>query len=706
MGTPPLRLSSVPWSLGSFHVPPSHRGQFLSSYPTPRPLQPFVLTQQQNPYASMLSTLPSYSNRRYQDLKKSTSYPNRRPSYRSLDTSKRSHHDYGYNESIHSHQSRPSKTKSVSDFGQMSQFTSTHLPKAHSWHTMMNHRQSNLSVAYAKEMNLTPKRRRKHSPKKYKKIRSQRRLSSSPKRNPSFIKHRKRPIQIPEYGIVRISTLDEMPINNNQTNKRNNSINNDRLSTKGSLSNLSKRRKISKEKPKENNSIKNRKIKKNEKPRMNLDTESSSSSSSSSSLSSSSNSYSSLQQRLNGSLRNDPLIIDAMEDFRQLRRLSSQNTSISPHNRSLSRDSLCSDSTLHSSTISRSHSQSSFTSVERLEIRELIKTVKTQGKTSLNASHESISIAVCVSSSEQSIITDIQQPSTPKNKPKKSCVTEELDRKFSKLRSLEPDQELTYVTPSSICKRKKTLEKPAENIPPVPTFDELLRQVQLRPVNKLIKPISTLKEKSINDNYENPLTCIPVPRCSPIPIPEIKTEETKHDYAIPIKKTEEKPLSQLDSAVSIKETEEKPPSQLCHFQPMRTFTLNKARINRVTNKRSKFNWFQYGLTNQMPTTFQPNFVSNNQNEHETSAVQENIYTSDIDAYIPSSITDKTDKTDDNTLQTHLDNQTILTDDFYSDFGTKQITVSSSLIDDFSNLFTRKHKHEIKLHKKNQRCSIM
>jgi hypothetical protein len=48
----------------------------------------------------------------------------------------------------------------------------------------------------------------------------------------------------------------------------------------------------------------------------------------SSSSSSSNHSRSSLQRRLNGSLRNDPLIIAAMEDYRQLRRSSSQTTSL------------------------------------------------------------------------------------------------------------------------------------------------------------------------------------------------------------------------------------------------------------------------------------------------------------------------------------------------------------------------------------------
>jgi len=50
--------------------------------------------------------------------------------------------------------------------------------------------------------------------------------------------------------------------------------------------------------------------------------------SSSSSSSSSNHSRLSLQRRLNGSLRNDPLITAAMEDYRQLHRSSNQTTSI------------------------------------------------------------------------------------------------------------------------------------------------------------------------------------------------------------------------------------------------------------------------------------------------------------------------------------------------------------------------------------------
>ncbi|CAF5153481.1 unnamed protein product, partial [Rotaria socialis] len=52
----------------------------------------------------------------------------------------------------------------------------------------------------------------------------------------------------------------------------------------------------------------------------------SSSSSSSSSSPSTSSSHSSFQKLLNGTLRHDPLLTAAMEDFRQLHRTSSQST--------------------------------------------------------------------------------------------------------------------------------------------------------------------------------------------------------------------------------------------------------------------------------------------------------------------------------------------------------------------------------------------
>jgi hypothetical protein len=269
-------------------------------------------------------------------------------------------------------------------------------------------------------------------------------------------------------------------------------------------------------------------------------------------------------------------------------------------------------------------------------------------------------------------------------KPRKSSLTEELDREFNKLRALDPNQELTYVTPSTICKRKKTLEKPASTIPPLPTFDELLRQVQLRPIDKPSKPIYL---------PENPLLSIPVPRSSPIPsIDEIKTPEMKHEYAIPIKRTGGKSLPQIS-----------------HFQPIRNFKTNKSLTSTGSEKRtsrslSMLNWFQNGLTNPVPTTFQPNrIIDKNQNEYRTASVKENIYTTDIDVYMPSSTIDQND---DHSLQIHLDNQTILTDDLYFDEESKQTTNSSSILNDFSHLFTRKHKHLSKLQKKNHSCSIM
>ncbi|CAF5091271.1 unnamed protein product [Rotaria magnacalcarata] len=116
-----------------------------------------------------------------------------------------------------------------------------------------------------------------------------------------------------------------------------------------------------------------------------------------------------------------------------------------------------------------------------------------------------------------------------------------------------------------------------------------------------------------------------------------------------------------------------------------------------------FNWSQCGLTNQMPSTFQPKPFVNNQNEHVPTVAKENIYTSDIDLCLPLSTVDKNHE---DALQAHLDDHTILTDDLYSDFGTKQTVISSSIVDDFSLLFKRKHKHENQFTKKTQRCSIM
>ncbi|CAF1022506.1 unnamed protein product [Rotaria sordida] len=66
----------------------------------------------------------------------------------------------------------------------------------------------------------------------------------------------------------------------------------------------------------------------------------------------------------------------------------------------------------------------------------------------------------------------------------------------------------------------------------------------------------------------------------------------------------------------------------------------------------------------------------------------------INVYLPTSTIDKNE---DNYCQIHLDNQTIVTDDFYSDYQTKQTTNLSSILNDFTHLFTCKHKYQNKLH---------
>jgi hypothetical protein len=248
------------------------------SYPLP-----FILSHppRQNLPPKPIPSFSSYTNTRYNHLKQSTSHINR---HRSIDTSL---HPQRY--TIPNYQYRPLKTKSVSDFQQLSHQNSTHLVKAHSWHAINHLHQPNLNINYPKQMPLFHENHHHHHhqqhqylPKKKKK--SHRRQSSS---TPPPPPPPPPPNQIPEQSIVRISTLDEMPVMNNPIYKENFS-----------------------------NSNKNQKIKKS--TRIN--------SSKQSSPSSTTSSHSSFQKRLNGSLRNDPLLSAAMEDLRQLQRTSSQST--------------------------------------------------------------------------------------------------------------------------------------------------------------------------------------------------------------------------------------------------------------------------------------------------------------------------------------------------------------------------------------------
>jgi hypothetical protein len=625
MGSPRLPFS-VPWSPNPFQYS-------TPSYQTAYPL-PFILSHQ--PQANFPpKTIPSYTNTRYNHLKQSTSHINR---HRSIDTSLHSQHY-----TIPNYQYRPLKTKSVSDFQQLSHQNATHLLKAHSWHSMNHLHQPNINVNHTKEIQLNHENHSHHhhhrprSPKRKKKSHQNRSLSPKEK-------------QLPEQGIVRISTFDQMPLIHNPIYKEN-------------LSHHS------------NN---------NSKPKKSTRMNSTKQSSSSSTISS----QSSFQKRVNGSLRNDPLLIAAMEDFRQLHRASSQSTSLtyvflfidslkfycicSPHQRDLSRDSLCSNSTHHSSSsISRSHSQSSFTSLERLEIRHLIKTLKSKGFQTLNIPFQSTPIPPPSSES-----CSIKKPSSLSIiKPKKSSVTEELDREFTKLRSNNPHEELNQVKPSLI-------HKPKKSHPSLRLFDELLHQV----------PMQTFKQTD-----ENSIISIPVPRSSPIPSSdnlsnEKMTQEIKPDYAIPIKRLPE---------VNLRPTKKDEQIRSFSFCKPINDILNETRPARPS---SMFNWLQCGLTNPFPKSCQSNFnLNNHEHEYDKSLVKENIYASDIDVHIPLS-----------NEKDYLNNQTQMKD-YLSDYK-EQSTTNSSIINDFSRLFKRSthHKHEeksklkTKFHKNNHhlRCSIM
>jgi hypothetical protein len=123
---------------------------------------------------------------------------------------------------------------------------------------MANVTAANFSVAYAKEMRIAPKPGRKRSP-QHKKIPSKRRPSSSAKRASSFREPRKRSFQKLELGVVRISTLDELPIRVNPRYKRKNSLNHDRLSSKSSVTtNSIKQRTQPKDRPQRKHSMKTR----------------------------------------------------------------------------------------------------------------------------------------------------------------------------------------------------------------------------------------------------------------------------------------------------------------------------------------------------------------------------------------------------------------------------------------------------------------
>lgn len=214
----PYPMSSLPASFSTPWSSLPFRSPFAApvSYPT---ASGTTIGVPKYPYQQ-----PSFSNMRYNSLKQSRSFNRPRRSSKSIDgfstTSTR----------------RPSRTKSISQLKSLSDSSSSVLPRAQSWHSMGNVHSVNYSVAYAAENHLTPKSQRKRSMRRKKaSIVPPVPLSPQRRRQGSFRKARKPSIPLPERGVVRISTLDELPMPVTPRFKRRNSLNTDRLSTKGSV---------------------------------------------------------------------------------------------------------------------------------------------------------------------------------------------------------------------------------------------------------------------------------------------------------------------------------------------------------------------------------------------------------------------------------------------------------------------------------------
>ena len=345
----------------------------------------------------------------------------------------------------------------------------------------------------------------------------------------------------------------------------------------------------------------------------------------------------------------------------------------SQQQRDISRDSLCSNSTRHSSSsISRSHSQSSFTSLERLEIRNLIKTLKTKGLQAIDLPLQSSSIVPlpiepCPTTKPTSI---------PIIKSQKSSITEELDREFHKIRLSNPNEELINIRPSLIHKQRSSLTS-------LPTFNELRQKIPLQTFKQI-------DEKPSN----NPITIVPVPHSSPISSIDSKhLAENKAEYAIPIKNPPK---------VNLRSTKKDEQIRSFSFCKPIDDILNESR---PTRPLSMFNWLQYGLTNPLPSTFSSSLNFDHHHDNDKSLVKENIYAADIDVHLPLS-----------NEKDYLNNQTSMTD-YLSDYK-EQCSNQSSMINDFSRLFTRsdhrkhteKNKSKTKSskdhHHHHLRCSIM
>lgn len=109
--------------------------------------------------------------------------------------------------------------------------------------------------------------------------------------------------------------------------------------------------------------------------------------------------------------------------------------------------------------------------MERLEIRHLIKALKTHGIRSLD---EQLQTSLKKPSTETMTKTHLKTTILPANvKQHRSTVTEELEEKFAQLRSAHPDQEFTYVKPSQL-KQSKSIKMSPKRVEVCSDLDEFL----------------------------------------------------------------------------------------------------------------------------------------------------------------------------------------------------------------------------------------
>ena len=272
---------SVPWCSNPYRLPMPVQPHYPPVYqhPPSRSSQPyppaFALSQQRsNLPPRILHPATPYSNMRYNHLKQSTNHVNR---HRSMDAPSHAQH---YSVPCH-HEHRPSKTKSVSDFQQTLNPTLNALPKAHSWHCISPGHQPNP----LERLHIHPHDHHYHNHSHH---------HSHPQPSARQPQTKPRP---PRDNLVRVSTSDSMPTMTNpvyQRRARSNSKRNPPTISRQPYSSCS----------------------------------SSSSGSSGSGSGSESDVQSLFQKRFNGSLATDPSILAAMEDFRELRRTSSQSMSL------------------------------------------------------------------------------------------------------------------------------------------------------------------------------------------------------------------------------------------------------------------------------------------------------------------------------------------------------------------------------------------